>query len=67
MPIIYDSGKIAGYDLSNISRCVPSADLVGLFPQLVFKQDAINLGVLCFIAGILFTLAMVWLDHRWKK
>jgi len=67
MPVIYEVVTPASYDLSNVTTCIPSEQFSQLLQFFVFKDDALKLGALCFVSGILFALFLVWLDHRWKK
>lgn len=54
------------YNLSNTSMCVPNDQFVQFAQLVVFKTDAIKLGVVCFIIGMLFVFLMIELDKRWK-
>jgi hypothetical protein len=54
-------------DLSNAGTCIPATDFLQFCQLIVFKTDAIKLGVLCFIAGIAFWMFIIWLDQRWKN
>jgi hypothetical protein len=54
-------------DLSNLTTCVPADQFIQLMPMLVLKTDAIRLGLLCFIAGIIFMVIINEIDKRWKK
>lgn len=54
-------------DLSNLTTCIPAEEIAQLLPMLVFKTDAIKLGILCFLAGMAIMWIFVELDKRWKK
>lgn len=47
-------------DLGNASSCIPVEQFIAILPNIVLKQDAINLGALCFIAGLI----VMWCIER---
>jgi pyruvoyl-dependent arginine decarboxylase (PvlArgDC) len=57
----------ANYNLSNISSCIPAERVAAMLPDLALKTDAIKLGVLCFVVGMLVMAAFGYLEKRWKK
>ena len=61
-----DATKYA-YNLSEKSTCVPADQFILFCQQVVFKTDAIKLGLLCFFLGIGFMLFINWLDKKWVK
>lgn len=54
-------------DLSNAGTCIPAADFLQFCKLVVFKTDAIKLGLLCFCLGMGFWMFITWLDKRWVK
>lgn len=47
--------------------CIPTVDFITFCQSVVFKTDAIKLGLLCFILGIGFWMFITWLDKKWVK
>jgi hypothetical protein len=47
-------------DLNNASSCIPVEQFMAMLPNIVLKQDAINLGLLCFVIGLI----VMWCIER---
>jgi hypothetical protein len=54
-------------NLDNVSSCIPHDLFLQFLQTVVFKTDAIKLGVVCFIAGMVFQMLLEWIDTRWKR
>jgi hypothetical protein len=52
-------------NLTNISSCVPQELFIQMLPYVVMKDDAIKLGLICFVAGMITMSAIEWIDKRW--
>ena len=48
----YDIVQQAPIDLNNVSSCIPQEQFMAILPELVLKTDAIKLGLLCFVVGM---------------
>jgi hypothetical protein len=53
-------------NLTDINTCIPSEQFIPFVQMVVFKTDAIKLGVVCFIAGMLLEYAFDYIRARWK-
>jgi len=64
---VFDVVQYEPVDLGNISSCIPQEQFLQFCKFVVFKTDAIKLGLLCFFLGVGFWMLMVELEKRWKK
>ena len=57
--------EVTPINLQNVSTCIPHDLFLQFLQTVVFKTDAIKLGVVCFIAGMAVQMTIEWLYARY--
>jgi hypothetical protein len=50
----------------NTTGCIPSDTFVQMLSYVVMKTDAIKLGLVCFVAGMILMWIFGEIGKRWK-
>ena len=54
-------------NLHNASTCIPADQFVMFAQMVVFKTDAIKLGIVCFFAGMAYVMLLNYVGKRWNN